>query len=244
MSDEVFNFNEFIEKKEKPAEPELEEAVEEEHIAELDVQKAVVEEFAAEKAEMEEALNSRDKRIVELEDEVSSLKEKITQLEHKLCQSEEISACLNDEKAVVEASLDRATAKNAELEEKINERLIKELDDQVRNPNALALLDRDVDLPDRFPGETRDHVLEVIKEARDEAEKTGRIRRAQLLEGVLVANEPNGGLAKKRANLEKFFTMNANIISGPVIEELERCGISYKEGDTYLLPKEILLRTY
>lgn len=38
--------------------------------------------------------------------------------------------------------------------------------------------------------------------------------------------------------------MNGNIVNGPVIEELERCGIAYKDGDTYLLPKEIMLRTY
>ena len=82
---------------------------------------------------------------------------------------------------------------------------IAEFDQQERNPNALALLDREMELPDRFPGETRDHVLEVIKEARDAAEKDGRRRRAQLLEGVLVANEPNGGLSKKRMALEKFF---------------------------------------
>ncbi len=119
-----------------------------------------------------------------------------------------------------------------------------ELDQQERNPNALALLDREVELPDRFPGETRDHVLEVIKDARDEAEKTGRRRRAQLLEGVLVANEPNGGLAKKRVALEKFFKENAYVMNGKVIGELERCGIQYKDGEDYLLPKEILLRTY
>ncbi len=115
---------------------------------------------------------------------------------------------------------------------------------QERNPNALALLDRDVDIPDRFPGETRDHVLEVIKVARDQAEQEGRVRRAQLLEGVLVANEPSGLLAKRRVELEKLFTENANVINGTVIAELEKRGISHKKGEEYLLPSEILTRSY
>ena len=110
--------------------------------------------------------------------------------------------------------------------------------------NKVALLDRDPDLNDRFPGETRDHVLEVIREARDAAEKEGRIRRAQVLESVLVANVPLGNLVKKREALKKFFAENANILSGTVIAELEKCGISHKNGEQYLLPDEIIKRTY
>ena len=93
-------------------------------------------------------------------------------------------------------------------------------------------------------GETRDQVLDAIKVAREQAEKDGRIRRAQILEGVLLVNEPSGNLEKKRATLEKFFTDNQNILSGPVIAELEKYGISYKKGEDYLLPSEILKRTY
>ena len=110
--------------------------------------------------------------------------------------------------------------------------------------NKIALLDRNIECEDRFPGETRDHVLEVIREARDRDEADGRVRRAQLLESVLVANEPNGTLAKRRAELEKLFSDNANIISGTVIEELKKLGISHKKGDEYLLASEIIKRTY
>jgi hypothetical protein len=93
-------------------------------------------------------------------------------------------------------------------------------------------------------GETREQVLEVIREARDQAEADGRIRRAQVLEGVLIANESTGELAKKRSALEKFLNDNGNILSGIVITELDRCGISYKNGEDYLLPAEIIKRTY
>lgn len=110
--------------------------------------------------------------------------------------------------------------------------------------NKIALLDYNTDIKDRFSGETRDQVLEAIRGARDEAEKEGRIRRAQLLEGVLVVNEPTGTLSKRREALEKFFQKNGNIISGAVIDELNRCGISYKNGNDYLLPSEIIKRTY
>ena len=110
--------------------------------------------------------------------------------------------------------------------------------------NKVSLLDRDIDVPDRFVGETRDHVIEVVREARDKAEADGRLRRAQLLEGVLAANEPEGTLAKKRAALEKLFAENGSIVSGPVIEQLENMGISHKNGEEYLLPAEIINRNY
>jgi len=110
--------------------------------------------------------------------------------------------------------------------------------------SKIALLDRDPELNDRFPGETRDHVLEVLREARETAEKDGRLRRAQILESVLVANDSVGELAKKRAELEKIFTENANIVNGSVIEELTKRGISHKKGEEYLLPSEILKRVY
>lgn len=118
------------------------------------------------------------------------------------------------------------------------------MNSETKESNQVSLLDRDLELPDRFPGETRDQVLEAIKEARDKAETDGRLRRAQILEGVLLANESSGNLAKKRAALEKFFNDNQNILSGPVIEELQKCGISHKHGEEYLLPAEILKRTY
>ena len=159
----------------------------------------------------------QDERIVTLQKENNSLRSQVSGLKSSL---EEMRASL--------AKVGDVLAKNAETE----------------GSSKIALIDRDPELNDRFPGETRDHVLEVIREARDAAERDGRLRRAQVLESVLVANEPVGKLAEKRAALEKFFNDNANIMSGPVIAELEKCGISYKNGETYLLPGEILKRTY
>ena len=159
----------------------------------------------------------QDERIVTLQKENAALKSELATLKTK---AEEMKAAL--------ANVGDVLAKNAETDAS----------------SKIALIDRDPELNDRFPGETRDHVLEVIREARDAAEKDGRLRRAQVLESVLVANEPVGNLQKKRAALEKFFNDNANIMSGPVIAELEKCGISHKNGEAYLLPGEILKRTY
>ena len=159
----------------------------------------------------------QDERIVTLQRENDSLRSQVSGLKSSL---EEMRASL--------AKVGDVLAKNAETE----------------GSSKIALIDRDPELNDRFPGETRDHVLEVIREARDAAERDGRLRRAQVLESVLVANEPVGKLAEKRAALEKFFNANANIMSGPVIAELEKCGISSRNGETYLLPGEILKRTY
>ena len=130
-----------------------------------------------------------------------------------------------------------------------NDALAKVGDTLARNSETklstkVTIIERDVDVPDRFPGETRDHVLEVLKEARDRAEKEGRLRRAQILEGVLLANATEGTLEAKRTALEKFFADNGNILSGPVIERLQNLGISHKNGEDYLLPSEIIKRTY
>ena len=180
----------------------------------------VAEELDVQKAVVESLAADKaeqDERIVALEKENYRLKSQVSSLTSSL---EEARAAL--------AKVGDVLAKNSETEVS----------------SKIALLDRDPELNDRFPGETRDHVLEVIREAREAAEKDGRLRRAQVLESVLVANEPVGKLAEKRAALEKFFNDNANIMSGPVIAELEKCGISHKNGEEYLLPGEILKRTY
>ena len=184
---------------------------------ELDVQKAVVESLAADKAEQDERISALQGENRELRRENDALKSKMADLEANIAQMKDSLAKVGD---VLAANSD------------------------VPVSSKVALIERDPEIGDRFLGETRDHVLEVIREARDAAEKDGRIRRAQLLESVLVVNEPDGNLAKKRAALEKFFNDNGNILSGPVIAELEKCGISHKNGESYLLPGEILKRTY
>ena len=179
-----------------------------------------VEELDVQKAVVESLAADKaeqDERIVKLQKENYALKSQVSNLTSSL---EEARASL--------AKVGDVLAANAETE----------------TSNKVALIDRDPELSDRFPGETRDHVLEVIREARDTAEKDGRIRRAQVLESVLVANELVGKLAEKRAALEKFFNENANVMSGPVIAQLEKLGISHKNGEEYLLPGEILKRTY
>lgn len=116
--------------------------------------------------------------------------------------------------------------------------------DEEKFSNKISLLDRSSELPDRFAGESRDMVLEVLKEARTAAEQEGRLRRAQILESVLLANEPEGTLARLREELINLFNQHGNIVSGPMIEELTKRGISHKNGEEYLLPSEIIKRTY
>ena len=115
---------------------------------------------------------------------------------------------------------------------------------EIPKSNQVTLLERNPEIEDRFEGETRDQVLEVLKEARDASEADGRARRAQLLESVLVANEPTGNLEKKRQALIKLFNDNQNVINGQVINELDKMDITYKLGDKYLLVGEIIKRAY
>ena len=229
----AFEINEFMEEEKPLKEEETVEEKEQEEEAEtpeLDVQKAVVEALAEEKVKIEHEIEELKNTLASKEQEASKLRE-----ENENLKKEDVR-----KSKLVEEQKGRLQKLEKELFEKID----RELDMQERNPNSLALLDREVELPDRFPGETRDHVLEVLREARDAAERDGRIRRAQILESVLVANEPNGTLAKKRAELEKLFTDNGNLISGEVIRVLEEMGISHKNGEEYLMPSEIIKRTY
>ena len=184
---------------------------------ELDVQKAVVESLAADKAMQDEQIATLHREKESLSSEIEVLKGRISEMEGTIG--------------------------------KLNEQLSKMNDVLVANSetvlsNKVALLDRETELPDRFESETYDHVLEVIKEARDKCEAEGRIRRAQILEAVLVANEPTGNLERRRASIEKLFAENNNILTGQVINELDKQGIPYKEGENYLLASEIIKKTF
>lgn len=254
--------NEFL----KPGtteEPKEEQSVEKEEAINpeqnLDVQKAVVESLAADKIEQDEQIEKLKMQLAETEKLLGETQRQLAVVEREASNAQEMLVSVQSEASrntnseisklreqLMEAQnkLVDAEKRTAEAELKATELQAKEYDQQERNPNALALLDRDIEIPDRFPGETRDHVLEVISDARDKAEAEGRLRRAQVLEAVLVANEPNGGLKKRREGLKKFFNENANVLTGPVLAELEKCGIPHKDGETYLLPDEILKRTY
>lgn len=181
-------------------------------------------------------------------DESQQLEISNTVVEEFAKESVEQKEIINTLRKQVSAQQSEIAALKIKIEEqnialgKVGETLAK--NSEGPESNKIALLERDTELPDRFEGETRDHVLEALKEARDAAEKDGRLRHAQILESVLCANEPNGTLAKKREELTKLFEANANLVSGPVIDELQKLGISHKNGEDYLLPAEILKRTY
>ena len=221
------NFEEFLddEAPKVPANEEIAEETSEEDAADsIDVQKAVVESLAADKAEQAETIAALRAENAELRRNIAELKKEAAALVER---AEAVRRQMSEQKAALE---------------KVGDVLAINADNGLSN--KVSLLDRDIDVPDRFVGETRDHVIEVVREARDKAEADGRLRRAQLLEGVLAANEPEGTLAKKRAALEKLFAENGSIVSGLVIEQLEKMGISHKNGDEYLLPAEIINRNY
>jgi len=221
------NFEEFLddEAPKAPANEEIAEETSEEDAADsIDVQKAVVESLAADKAEQAETIEALRAENAELRRNIAELKKEAAALaEH----AEAVKRQMSEQKTALE---------------KVGDVLAINADNGLSN--KVSLLDRDIDVPDRFVGETRDHVIEVVREARDKAEAEGRLRRAQVLEGVLAANEPEGTLAKKRAALEKLFAENGSIVSGLVIEQLEKMGISHKNGEEYLLPAEIINRNY
>lgn len=251
MSNKVFDISEFM-KDPSPA-PENTSANETEEeqvqVEELDVQKAVVEQLASENAELKEALDklkvfckeqlSQVAAMIRIASEVAGICEKSALKESEIT--------TNAENRIKELTLQTEQAKKhvKELEEELAKHLEKEFEEEgKRNPNSIALLDRDVDIPDRFPGETRDHVIEILKDALKVAQESGRYRRAKLLEGVLLANESGGGLEKRRENMRRLFEENGNLVNGTVINVLNKYGIAYRDGENYLMPSEIMSRTY
>ncbi len=184
---------------------------------EIEIQKAVVESLAADKVKIEEEASLARERSAALEREKATLAARV--------------AALEGEVASLKAELARSADRLARNEE-------------TPASSKVALLERNVNLDDRFEGETRDHVLEALREARDTAEKEGRNRRAQILEAVLLENAPVGELAARRAALEKLFAANGNIVNGEVMRQLTKQTIQYRDGETYLLPSEILKRIY
>jgi len=207
--------NEFLEGEEQEKESSEISEVDEvsDESVELDVQKAVVESLAADKAMQDEQIENLRREKNALVSEIELLRGKISKLEGEI---DELNGQI----------------------EKMNDVLASNSEPSLSN--KVTLLERSIELPDRFESETYDHVLEVIKEARDKSEAEGRLRRAQILESVLVANEPSGNLANHRERLEKLFAENNNILTGQVINELDKLGISYKDGENYLLTSEIL----
>ena len=114
---------------------------------EIEIQKAVVESLAADKVKIEEEASLARERSAALEREKATLAARV--------------AALEGEVASLKAELDRSADRLARNEE-------------TPASSKVALLERNVDLDDRFEGETRDHVLEELREARDTAEKEGR----------------------------------------------------------------------
>lgn len=222
------NMEEFLVEKEDKVEAQISEAETTEELInepeELDVQKAVVESLAADKAE-------QDERIRQLKLEKTELEETKAKLESENGKLKSQFSALEDEVKRLKSEL-----------EKLAQQIIVNQESPLSS--QVALLEREETLFEKFTGEFRDQVIAVIKEGRDLAEKDGRVRRAQILEAVLVANEPSGELDKRRQVVDKLFSENQNVINGTVIEELDKLGISHKNGEEYLLPSEIIKRNF
>ena len=105
---------------------------------ELDVQRTVVEALATEKAELVEQYAALKKTADRLSQEKQSLTEQIN--------------VLRSEKEELRSALERMSGLLIKNTERVES-------------SQIALIDRDVNIDDRFPGETRDHVLEIIKES-------------------------------------------------------------------------------
>lgn len=230
MSDKDFNFDEFMQVSTPPEAVSESETIES---AELDIQKAVVEDFAAEKVELVAKNDHLAARLVESEQVNQELQRQIAALKEEIAAKDGQIAAAAPSLEAMRRQLDEAKAQIAAAWNKFE-------DDTVRNPNAIALLDRDGEMPDRFIGETRDLILEIVKQARDAAEQANQARRIQLLESVLVANEPNGTRAKRREEVEKLLKDNGYLINAAVIEKLKQFGLTHKNGATYLTASEII----
>ena len=84
-----------------------------------------------------------------------------------------------------------------------------------------------------FNGEVREHVLAALSEARDAAGRSGRERRAKVLEDVLTANAPAGELERRRTELKQIIKDTGSFIDARTIAELEKLGFRCVSGNKH-----------
>lgn len=84
-----------------------------------------------------------------------------------------------------------------------------------------------------FNGEVREHVLAALSEARDAAGRSGRERRAKVLEDVLTANAPAGELERRRAELRQIIKDTGSFIDARAISALEKIGFKCVSGNKH-----------
>ena len=198
----------------------------------------------AEEAPVEE-VEPEEPEVNEVDVELDVQKAVVSQLAAEKAELNEVIVSLRKDNYQLRKEIDELKVKADEMKTalgKVGDVLL--MNTEAKVSNQVAVLERPLELKDRFEGETHDQLIEILREERERCEKDGRCRRGQIVEGILVANESLGTLAKRREALEKLFSDNQNILNGPVINELEKLGISIKEGETYLLPSEILKRNY
>jgi len=101
---------------------------------------------------------------------------------------------------------------------------------EVDERSAHGMLAADIGVSEVFPGEIREHVLATLAEGRDAALRSGRERRVIVLNGVLAANHPNGGLEMRRARLKQAMKDAGAFIGANTLSELEQLGFRCISG--------------
>ena len=105
-------------------------------------------------------------------------------------------------------------------------------DESVREVRMQGLL-KPPATAETFPGEVREHILAVLLEAWEAAQRAGRERRASVLQDVLAANKPDGELERRRKELKQIIKDTGSFIDARTISALEKIGFRCVSGNKH-----------
>ena len=138
--------------------------------------------------------------------------------------------------AAVEEALKDADARHRQaLEEALKDAEARhrlELEEaRAHAASVSVLLDRPEGLAEVFAGEVREHVLDALREAFAEADRTNRARRAHILESVLATNVATGELARRREEVKRIVGEGGRVVDDAMISKLARIGFRFSGGN-------------
>lgn len=163
-------------------------------------------------------------KIAALEKREKELLDNAKKLQEKLQQSEGTIKQLKDRNAKQDRESEELIAELAQREEQIQQR--EKARQEMVPPQTLLVKSG---MEEFFPREIREHLLETIKEARNQAVNAGRSRHAEILDSVLSANAQEGILAQKRKEVSNLLG-SCSRLGEKEIAAMESIGFQFVTG--------------
>lgn len=214
--------------------------------AEAEGVQAALEEIAGEKLEAESRAEAAEAKASALEGQLEETRvaaekaadEAKQAVERARAESEKEITVLKNERASLQRELEEAKSRIRDLEfEKRNAAAavppppVKR--ESVGQREIAFTLKPFETLSEKFVGEVREHILEVLREALRNCRGTNRERREMILESVLAANESNGELVRRREDIKLILKDADSFNDESVLKELGKLGFRFISGKNH-----------